>query len=166
MKDMKYCPYCASQIEKRTIDGRERSACPSRDCGFVHWDNPTPVVAAIIEHDDGIVLARNADWPENMFGLVTGFLERGEHPDQGVLREVREELGLDSSIVEFLGNFSFFEANQLLIAYHVKAHGEIHTSDESAEVKHVPVEKLKAWPFGTGRVVKAWLDRRQGASSC
>ncbi|MBP7584174.1 MAG: NUDIX hydrolase [Spirochaetes bacterium] len=166
MKGIKFCPYCASPIEKRDIDGRQRAACPSRDCGFVHWDNPVPIVAAIIEHVDGIVLARNAGWPENMFGLVTGFLEKGEHPDQGVLREVREELGLDSSIVEFLGNFSFFEANQILIAYHVKASGEIRTSDEIAEVKLVPAEKLKSWPFGTGRVVKAWLEKRQGGSSC
>jgi NADH pyrophosphatase NudC (nudix superfamily) len=142
------------------MDGRERAACPSRECGFIHWDNPTPVVAAFIEHTDGIVLVRNTGWPEKMFGLVTGFLERGEHPDQGVLREVREELGLDASLVEFLGNISFFEANQLLIAYHVKAGGEIHKNSEIAEVKFVPVEKLKPWPFGTGHVVKAWLDKR------
>lgn len=161
MKEMKFCPFCASLIEMRTIDGRDRLACPSRECGFVHWDNPIPVVAAIIEHDEGMVLVRNAGWPEKMFGLVTGFLERGEHPDQGVLREVREELGLDASIAEFLGNFSFFEANQLLISYHVKAAGEMRISSELAEVKLVPAEKLKPWPFGTGHVVKAWLERRK-----
>jgi len=159
MKEMKFCPFCASPLEKREIDGRERLACPSLECGFVHWDNPTPVVTAIIEHDRGIILARNAAWPEKMFGLVTGFLEKGEHPDDGVLREVREELGLEGGIVSFIGNFSFPEANQLLISYHVKAHGDIKLSDELLEVKFVSPEKLKAWPFGTGYVVKAWLER-------
>lgn len=160
MKTMKFCPWCATPLEMRDIDGRERLACPAGECGYTYWDNPLPVVAAIIEHEDGIVLARNRAWPEKMFGLVTGFLEKGEHPADGVLREVREELGLKGEIVEFLGNFSFFESNQLLIAYHVRASGEIILSEEIAEVKLVSSEKLKPWPFGTGHVVKAWLERR------
>jgi NADH pyrophosphatase NudC (nudix superfamily) len=160
MNEMKFCPWCAAPLEKQDIDGRERLACPARECGFIHWDNPVPVVTAIIEHDNGIVLARNRAWPEKMFGLVTGFLEKGETPADGVLREVREELGLDGEIAGFIGNFSFFEANQLLVAYHVRARGELHLNDEIAEVKFVSAEKMKPWPFGTGHVVKAWLEHR------
>jgi NAD+ diphosphatase len=160
MKEMRFCPYCASQLERRDLGGRERSACPAPACGFVHWDNPVPVVAALIEHEGSVIMVRNQGWPEKMYGLVTGFLEKGERPEEGVLREVREELGLDASLAGFLGNFSFFEANQLLIAYHLTASGEIRRGDELAEVKLIPAEKLKPWPFGTGFIVKAWMEKR------
>ncbi len=58
----------------------------------MHWDNPVPVVAAIVEHEGAVILARDRDWPEKMFRLVTGFLENDETPEQGVAREVKEEL--------------------------------------------------------------------------
>jgi len=37
-----------------------------------------PVVAAIIEHEGQVLLARGKNWPEKMFALVTGFLEADE----------------------------------------------------------------------------------------
>ena len=77
-------------------------------CGFVLWDNPTPVVAAIVEYNGAVVLVRNKAWTQKFFGLVTGFLEKGETPDAAVLREVKEELGLAGTTAEFIGNYSFF----------------------------------------------------------
>ena len=56
-------------------------ACPDTSCGYVHWDNPLPVVAAIVEYEGRILLARNAAWQEGMFALITGFLENGETPE-------------------------------------------------------------------------------------
>ena len=41
------------------MGGRPRPACPDNQCGFVHWNNPVPVVAAIVEHDNEIALVRN-----------------------------------------------------------------------------------------------------------
>ena len=93
MGEMKFCPYCASSLKAGQIEGVERFACSSPDCDYVFWDNPTPVVAALVEHEGHVVLVRNRSWPPKWYGLVTGFLERGEEPTDGVLREVREELG-------------------------------------------------------------------------
>jgi ADP-ribose pyrophosphatase YjhB (NUDIX family) len=126
----------------------------------VFWDNPLPVVAAIVEMDGNVLLARNKEWPEKMFGLITGFLEKGETPETAVKREVKEELGLDAEIMEFVGVYSFFERNQLILAYHLSAAGEMKLGDELAEVKSIPVGKLKPWPFGTGHAVRDWLGRR------
>jgi NADH pyrophosphatase NudC (nudix superfamily) len=47
--------------------------------------NPVPVVAALIEYQGKIVLARNAQWPEGMFSLVTGYLEKHETPEDAVV---------------------------------------------------------------------------------
>ena len=59
-------------------------------CDYVFWNNPTPVVAAIIELNDTIILVRNKGWPEKMYGLITGFLEKGEPPEAGILRELEK----------------------------------------------------------------------------
>jgi NAD+ diphosphatase len=157
---MKFCPHCGQGLMKKQVEGKDRLACPSSSCTYVFWDNPTPVVAAIVELDGSVILARNRLWPEKMFGLVTGFLEQGETPEAAVLREVKEELGLTGTVAEFIGLYSFFEKNQLIIAYHVGAHGTVTLGEELAEVRHVSPERLKPWPFGTGYAVKDWLERR------
>ena len=134
---------------------RERPTCPN--CGFIHYDNPDPVVAALVEHEGDVILARNEAWPETWFGLISGFLERGETPEDATLREVKEELGLDGDIVALIGVYAFFERNQVIVAYHVRATGTIHLGDELAAVRRVPPGELKPWPVGTGHAVRDWL---------
>jgi len=157
---MKFCPHCGGNLEKRTVDGKQRLACTTSSCPYVFWDNPTPVVAAIVEIDKTVILARNKLWPEKMFGLITGFLEQGETPETAVLREVKEELGLTGTEPSFIGIYSFFEKNQLILAFHVQAQGTVSLGDEIAEVRYVSPERLKPWPFGTGHAVKDWLEKR------
>jgi 8-oxo-dGTP pyrophosphatase MutT (NUDIX family) len=50
----------------------------------------------VVEHGGKVVLARNRAWPVAFYGLISGFLERGEAPEEGALREVKEELGRPS----------------------------------------------------------------------
>jgi len=159
---MKYCPECASTLILRRIDGVDRKVCVSPECGFVHWDNPVPVVAALIEYQGKIVLARNSQWPDGMFSLVTGYLERSETPEEAVVREVKEELGLDSKAQEFIGCYSLIEKNQVILAYWVVAAGELTIGNEITEVKLLSREELKLWKFGrlatTSAIVNQWLE--------
>jgi len=159
MTEFQYCPLCGKGLTKKQVDGKERLCCMSKTCGYVVWDNPLPVVAAIVEMDGNVLLARNKQWPEKMFGLITGFLEKGETPEAAVKREIKEELGLDSEIIELIGVYSFFEQNQLIIAYYLSAAGEIQLGDELAEIKMIPPDKLRPWPLGTGHAVRDWLAR-------
>ena len=163
MPEMKYCPWCGSTLKPQIIDGEERVACRESDCEYVYWNNPVPVVASIVEMDGQVILVRNHGWPETWFGLVSGFLEKDETPEQGVCRELKEELDLDAETVEFIGLYSFFARNELILAYHVAAAGTVTPGDEIAQYKEVPVDKLKPWPFGTGPAVADWLRRRQGS---
>ena len=158
--EFKFCPRCGSPLATRAHHGRDRRLCEADGCGFVHWGNPTPVVAAIIEHEGQMLLARGKNWPEKMFALVTGFLEANETPEQGVLREVKEELGLTGAVVELVGVYPFEMRNELLVAFYVRTSGAITLNeDELAAYKLVPKEKLRAWPMGTGLAVQAWLNK-------
>ena len=51
-----------------------------------------PVLAALVELEGRILLARNAAWPGRRFALITGFMEAGETPRDGIMREVKEEM--------------------------------------------------------------------------
>jgi len=155
-----FCPLCGERLREKEIDGRQRLACSSPTCTFIHWDNPTPVVAAIVELDGKVIMVRNKGWPEKMFGIVSGFLEKGETPDEAVLREVEEELGLMGKIQSFIGYYSFVQMNQLLLVFHIFAHGEITIGDELEEIRQVEPERIRPWPFGTGPAVKEWLEAR------
>lgn len=79
--------------------------CPA--CGWTHWNNPTPVLAAIVEVNGQVLLARNGAWPEKMFALITGFMEAGESPQEGIAREVKEETNLDFRVPNLWGPTSF-----------------------------------------------------------
>lgn len=153
----RYCPQCAQPLHSMPIGGMPRQACIAPDCGFVHWDNPTPVVAAIVEHEGRIVLARNAAWPANWYALVTGFLERDEDPQQGVMREVKEELGLDAQAANFVGLYEFRRMNQLIIAYHVPATGTIRLNEELVDYRCESFEEVRYWEAGTGYALRDWL---------
>ena len=62
------CSHCATALAPIVTMGtaaKERLRCPA--CGWTHWNNPTPVLAAIVEVDGRILLARNALWPAKMF---------------------------------------------------------------------------------------------------
>jgi len=157
MAEARFCPRCATALVPSVHEGRDRLRCPDDACGYVHWDNPVPVVAAILDHDGQVLLARNKDWPEKMFGLVTGFLERGESPADAVLREVAEETGLAGRIVGLVGVYGFERMNQVILAYHVRTSGEVRLGEELAEYKLVPPEKVRTWPFGTGQALHDWL---------
>lgn len=158
-----YCPLCGDVLQSAAIDGQTRQRCSSTGCRYVFWNNPVPVVAAIVEVDGAVILARNKGWPDKMYGLITGFLEQDETPEAAVRREVREELGLDSDTAHFIGHYSFSEMNQLLIAYHVPTQGDIILGAELADIKRVPIARLKPWSIGTGPAVRDWLASRLGA---
>jgi len=129
MSENKYCLQCGNRLTVEERGGIVRFVCPSESCGYVHWDNPLPVVAAVVEYNGDIILIRQRGWPEKWFGLVTGFLEKNETPEQGILRELKEEIGLDGKVMSLIGIYPFFQRNELIISYHVLAKGSIRLGE-------------------------------------
>lgn len=157
---MKYCPLCATPLSTRTMEGVPRLACSDALCAYVHWDNPVPVVAALVQYQGGVLLARNVAWPEGRYSVITGFLEKGEAPEEAVLREVGEELGLTARLNGFIGCYPFYPQNQLILAYDVEAEGQVALNHELADYRIIAADKLRPWEFGTGLAVRDWLAAR------
>jgi ADP-ribose pyrophosphatase YjhB (NUDIX family) len=93
------CPRCASELAN---DGA-RASCAS--CGSDYYANSAPCVSALVEDDAGrLLLARRAVEPyRGLWDPVGGFLEEGEHPLDGLRREVLEETGLAGEPGRFVG---------------------------------------------------------------
>ena len=88
---MRFCPSCAEPLARLSVleDGGEKERLRCAACGWTHWNNPVPVLAAVVECSDQegrILLARNAAWSNKMFALITGFMEAGETPEDGIAR--------------------------------------------------------------------------------
>jgi NADH pyrophosphatase NudC (nudix superfamily) len=161
MPKFNFCPVCGADMVLQALDERERLACSADASHYIHYDNPKPVVAAIVEYEGEILLARNAKWPPSWYALITGFLEANESPEDAVKRELMEEIGLDAEVQGLVGVYPFFRMNEVIIAYHVKAIGEVKLGDEIVDVKKVPKAQLIPWPYATGDAVRDWL-RQQG----
>ncbi|GHC72107.1 ADP-ribose pyrophosphatase [Pseudorhodoferax aquiterrae] len=162
MQPFKFCPQCATPLEWITSleDGgaKERLRCVS--CSYTHWNNPTPVLAAIIEYEGKVLLARNAAWPGKMYALITGFMEAGESPEEGIRREIQEETALEISALDLVGVYDFQRMNQVIIAYHAQAHGEVRLSPELVDYRLYALEDVKCWRAGTGQALAKWLLSR------
>jgi NAD+ diphosphatase len=163
--EARFCLACGQPLALQVLeeDGgpKERLRCAA--CGWTHWNNPTPVLAAIIECTDRegrVLLARNAAWTHRTFALITGFMEAGESPEDGIKREVKEETSLDVSALALVGVYEFLRMNQVIIVYHALASGEIQLSPELAEYKLFAPQDIRCWPAGTGYGLAAWLRSR------
>ena len=163
--DHRFCPSCATPLAPTEVleDGgfKTRLRCPA--CQWTHWNNPTPVLAAVIEcadQDGQLLLARNAAWPGRMFALITGFMEAGETPQEGITREVLEETALEVLDLKLIGVYDFQRMNQVIIAYHALARGTVRLSPELAEYKLYAPQDVLCWPAGTGYALADWLRGR------
>jgi len=70
----------------------------------VVWANPAPAAQALVERDGRLLLVRRAFDPSvGLWDLPGGFLEENEHPLDAVVRELREETGLEIEPQGFVG---------------------------------------------------------------
>src|SRR5262249_49656927 len=59
--------------------------------------------AAIFDADDRILLVRRVD--DDKWGLIAGFVEPTESPEQTIVRELEEEIGLQGRVDRLVGTF-------------------------------------------------------------
>ena len=97
-------------------DNRERVSC--LDCGHVFYENPKIVVGAVVAHEGRILLCRRAIEPRSGYWtLPAGYLELGETPAEGAVREAFEEARADIVINGVLALYSISRIAQVQIIY-------------------------------------------------
>jgi ADP-ribose pyrophosphatase YjhB (NUDIX family) len=79
--------------------------------------------ALIFDSDNRILLLDHVFRPDSGWGIPGGFLNRGEQPEAGLRRELREEVGLELDSVELLFTRSLYRQRQIEIYFRAKAIG-------------------------------------------
>jgi ADP-ribose pyrophosphatase YjhB (NUDIX family) len=146
MTGYRFCPKCGGGLVDQLQEGRERLVCER--CRFVLYINPRPTVCAVVVEGDQVMLVRRAVSPRRgCWDLPGGFLELGEHPAEGLRRELREETGLEVTLLEPLGFFldSYPEPGEgtLNLYYLVRVSGgSPEPGSDVAEIRWFPRDGL------------------------
>lgn len=98
----KYCSMCGGALLKNKDGNLGCKKCP-----FVNYRNPRPTVTGLIFWRGKLLLTKRAHPPfRDWWDLPGGFIDRGEDPRQALLREIKEETGLDVTIKKLFGVYS------------------------------------------------------------
>lgn len=87
-----YCPQCG---KNKTVEKEGLSKYVCQNCGWEFWNNPKAAAVVIFVNDKGeLLFAERAIEPDKgKYDFTGGFLDYGEDPLDGAVREVREETG-------------------------------------------------------------------------
>ena len=150
---IEHCWSCGQEAEVEYIEGRDRKVCP--DCRTVLYENPFPTTAAVClgEEGDLLLVRRSVPPGKNEWCLPGGFLELGETPEEGVLRELKEETNLDGEVLSLIGlspSMNGFWGDVLVIGYRVRLRGGKPTpGDDASEVRFWPINSRPHLVFQT-----------------
>ena len=83
-----------------------------------HYPRTDGAIIVLIKDDqDRVLLGRQKVWPKQRFSTFAGFVEPGESFDHCVVREVREEAGVELTKINYLGSQPWPFPASLMIAF-------------------------------------------------
>ncbi len=87
-------------------EGRWLPVCCGGECGFVFWDNAKPCVTALIfnQKKELLMTVRGIEPEKGKLDLPGGFLHGEELPEEGLKRELKEELGVRVKAGKYIGS--------------------------------------------------------------
>jgi NAD+ diphosphatase len=138
-----FCGRCGTPTRHKTNE-RARE-CPA--CGLTHYPRIAPAVMALVRRGDEILLARSPHFPPGMYSALAGFVEPGETLEQTLVREVKEEVGIDVANPRYFASQPWPFPHSLMIAFFADYAG--------GEIRPDPSEIEAADWFTVGRLPQA-----------
>jgi NAD+ diphosphatase len=151
-----YCGRCATPTE---VKERERArVCPG--CGQLHYPRIAPAIMALVRRGDDFLLARSPHFVPGMYSALAGFVEPGETLEQCLVREVREEVGIEVRNVRYFASQPWPFPHSLMIAFNADwADGEIQPDPaEIEDAQWFNIRRLPAVLPGKISISRRLLD--------
>ncbi|MGI5992487.1 MAG: NAD(+) diphosphatase [Methanosarcina sp.] len=139
-----FCSRCGTKtLRKPEERGKE---CPN--CGELFYPRISPAVIVLIRKGKEILLARSPNFPPDMYSLIAGFVEPGESAEAAVVREIREEVGIEVKNITYFGTQAWPFPNSLMIGFTAEYDsGDIQPDGfEIEDAKWFSVENLPVLP--------------------
>lgn len=155
-----YCPLCGSQ--RFVIKDFKSKQC--EECGFTYYFNSSAATVAFIlnEKNELLVCRRAKDPAKGTLDLTGGFIDMGESAEEGVIREVKEETGMEVTQTKYLFSipntylYSGFTVHttDMFFRCTVKDTTTIQAMDDVAECMWMPLENIQPEAFGLDSIRK------------
>jgi len=125
-----FCGRCGTGTER--VQGELAKRCPN--CGQTDYPRISPAIIVRIERGEQILLARGPNSRPGMYSHVAGFVEPGESLEETVVREVREEVGIEVTNVRYFGSQPWPFPNSLMVGFVADyAGGELRLQEAEVE---------------------------------
>lgn len=122
--------------------------------------------AAIFDAEDRVLLVHRTD--DHAWGLISGWVDPGETPATTIVREVREEVGLDATIVGLVdalgrpaGTAYGPHAVVSVVYLCVVGPGEITISHESIDARYRHIDDVEIWHANHEALARIALARHR-----
>lgn len=160
--EVNFCLRCGEPLSLKKSFGAVRPVCPQ--CGWVYFADPKVAVAAIAERNHQVLLARRANDPyRGLWTLPAGFVDAGEDPQATIVRECREETGLEVSVAELVNVIAGQEhprGAHILIIYRVNIlSGELRAGDDADQIGFFDLQNLPPLAFKSTHQILGLTDR-------
>ncbi len=113
----KYCGKCGS----KTIEKPDERAIICPDCNTTVFPKISPAIIVAIVSNNKILLAHNSSFKENWFSLIAGYADIGESLEETVIREVKEEVGLDVKNIRYYKSQPWPFSGSMMIGFFAEA---------------------------------------------
>ncbi len=149
----------------KEIQGKSRLFCPT--CREVRYQNPVPAATALVVNSRNQLLLgkRKIDPQKGQWCLPGGFIEQGESMEQAALRELKEETGIEGTIISMVDCFyqeSRFYGSLIIFGYLVNIEGgELCANDDLEEVRYYDLDDLPPIAFESHRRLVAKLKNER-----
>ena len=143
----RFCGRCG--CKNQSIEAGHSRLCQREECLHRTFPRTDPAVIMIVEHTfaDGVtrcLLGRQKSWPDGVYSTLAGFVDPGESLEETVIREVKEEAGIDVTEVKYLASQPWPFPSSIMLGFTAKAlSAEIHVDlDELDDAKWFTREEL------------------------
>ena len=154
--ETRFCVRCATALER---DAKERAMrCPS--CGGLFYPRLNPAVITLVTRGEDVLL----EWKTHgsCWGLIAGFVEAGESLEEAVVREIREETGIEVKNLVYRRSQPWPYPNSPMAGFRAEyASGEAKPDGVEIEKvqwfnrKNLPAELPRPWSIAY-RLLEEW----------
>lgn len=110
----RFCGRCAAPTEMQPTERAMR--CPA--CGLLAFPRLAPAMITLVTRGrDEVLLARGVQFRAPMYSCLAGFVEPGESLEDAVVREVREEVGVEVGDVRYWGSQPWPFPHSLMVGF-------------------------------------------------
>ena len=112
-----YCPHCGSKLIKKEI-GDEGLIPFCEACSVPMWDMfTTCIITAVVNEYKEVALLKQSYLTSVKYVCVAGHMKIGESAEETVIREVKEELGLDVEKLTFIKTYPYEQKEMLMLGF-------------------------------------------------